>query len=175
MRAILVLAAFTIAGCGVGHLVRPDDHLALGTDTLFVLAVHSNEYATLTFCRDADYGSCLTTPQLRRDQPVQLYQVPAGRYCLLDILIEPYTGGSGSVHIQILPERSVCFVARTGVIAYPGDLELTSTPVDGAYWTVVPHWSSSDDIDQRVDAQYPVIRGAIIEVSRPVPYLAPAR
>jgi len=96
--------------------------------------------------------------------------VPTGRYCLLDVLVEPYTGGSGSIHVQILPERSVCFVARANVIAYPGDLQITSVPTEGGDWTVQPRWSWPSDIDARVYAAYPDLQGRPIEESRPMPY-----
>jgi len=168
MRLPALALVLALEGCAVGRLIHPHEPLVLGTDTLFALAVRSNEYVTLTFCRDADYGSCLTTPQLPRDHPVQLYRVPPGTYCLMDIDVEPNAGGWGVVHLRFSPEDAPCFVTRAGAIAYPGDLEVVAEQSEGIYWTIRPRWSWPTDIDQRVYAQYSDLRGRPIEESRPV-------
>lgn len=164
----LCFVALLAAGCGAGWLVRPGEPLALGGNTLFALAEHGTEYATLTFCRDADYAACLTTGQLPREGPVRVYALPPGRYCLLDILVEPRAGGSSSVHHPIDPEQADCFVAEPDVINYPGDLRVDARPSleQGAWWRVTPQWSWQEDIDARVYAQYPNVRGRpIVEAS----------
>jgi hypothetical protein len=175
MRLSLSLSLFlslSLPGCGLGRLVRPDERLQLaGDETLLALAVETNQYATLTFCRDGDFGSCLTTGQRAPDQPVQVFALPTGRYCLLEILIEPFTGGAGSIDVQIPPEQSSCFVARPDVIVYPGDLVLDAQPSEGMYWRVQPRWTWPDDIEDRLLAAYPDLRGRAIAETHSAPYV----
>jgi len=172
---IALCVAAAASGCGLGRLILPDEPLVLGDDTLFVLAVHTNEYAMLQYCRDGDLASCLTTGQLTREQAPQVFALPPGRYCLMHIEVYPGTGALGGVHHDIPPERAECFDAEPGVITYPGDIWITALPTQGIYWQIRARAVFDHDIEQRLFAVYPDLVGRTVATVHPVPLARPVR
>lgn len=153
--------------CTVGHLVHAEEASSLPPEaTLLAMSVHSGATATLSLCRDADYASCVTIGPYTDADPVRVYAIEPGSYCLLDVLYElPPTI---SVHQGIEPDRAHCLDVRAGVITYPGDAHLVVTPAhqQGMSVRMGIVWDVRADFDDRFVAAYPTLAGREIVVVR---------
>lgn len=109
-------------------------------DAHIVLAIQTRVPLTLSLCRNADLGTCVSMEPFTPGASIRVYAVPPGRYCLMEIYLRMFRGGT------VAPGRAECFDVAADTVSYPGDLEELERG---------GRWVAHADIVQRVDANYP--------------------
>ncbi len=173
MTRSLALGSFALllVACGMGRVVHAGETTRLTADEgVLLVAAQEAARVDLRFCVDGNRGRCADVGPTLPDGGLEVYVLPAGRYCLMHVRCEE-TPGTISEH-DVPDDEARCVDVEAGQIAYPGHVVFDRSQASGRECAGRADWLLHETIDADLRAAYPAIGGPHVTLGSPTPISA---
>lgn len=126
-----------VAGCGASvRSVQDGEEVGAGEGMLVFATDSEKRLDGATICREGSVTDCTTLPPLHPPGGLAVLRAPAGRYCVVEVVVNLDAGSS----VRYAPDEPPCAEVLAGMLSYPGHffLRTEATPYNiervGARW-----------------------------------------
>lgn len=171
LSVALVLLVVSSCSAGLARVVHPGDTTRVGAhEGALIVASEQAPRVDLTLCVDGDRGRCAEVGPTLPDGGLEVYLLPAGRYCVVHVRCEE---APGVLSEHDVPDDEVrCIEIAAGGVVYPGHVVFDRSVASGRVCAGRADWLPHDSIDADLRAAYPAL-GARVTLATPVAMTRP--
>lgn len=169
-RVIALPALLLLSACGGGHGLARVVHSGESArvragEGVVLIASEQAPRVDLLLCLDGDRGRCADVGPTQPDGALEVYVLPAGRYCVMHVSCEA-TLGVVAEH-DVPADEVRCFDVAADHIAYPGHVIFDRSAASGDVCAGRADWLPHETVDADLDATYPNLNGPRVTITAP--------